>query len=364
MSQSSRLWTGTGGRLVRSVLLAALLIPVTILFTQVRQDAADKESFAERERHGVAYLSVLWRLTLAVTDAQSAAVAGRAPAGDAVARAVRATGEVDERLGDELRTHERWAALRAKIEALPGRDLADPAAAYAAYTEVTDLVLALFGKVRENSELIRDPDADAYYLEDAGAEELPEAVVAAGRLADLAVLAPTRPAADRTTTIAELTVAHSEVTDPAVDLTEDLRSAVDGTESRTLSGNLLSRLDLFQRGMDNLTAVSAPDQSRLMPDPGPVSTARAAMQDAAADLGETIFTELDGLIANRIDDVNGEQRRTLVTLLLAVLLVVVPILAMFVRIRPRTGLPPSAVVNREPSPVVDRERERTGVAAR
>lgn len=348
--QSPRGLAGAGGRLVRTLLLVAVLVPVTVLFVQVRQAADEKQSFADSERHGVEYLSALWRLTLALADAQSNAVAGRTPAADAITRAVDETGGVDQRLGDELRTQERWAGLRAKIEALPDRNLTG-AAAYDGYSEVTDLALALFGKVRENSQLIRDPDADTYFLQDAGAEELPEAVIAAGRLADLAVLAPGRPVAERTTTVAGLIVARSAVTDPAGDLTEDLRSAVDGTQSRTLSGNLLNRLDLFQRGMDNLAAVSAPTGGRLAPDPVPVNSARTEMHGGAADLGETIFTELDNLITDRVDGVRSQQRLTLAAFVVAVLFVLAAITTRY--------LPSRAPVRRQ---VVRPEREYAGAA--
>jgi hypothetical protein len=337
---------------MRAVVLVAVMIPVTILFVQVHRTAAEKKSFSEKERHGIEYIVSLWQLTLALTDAQSAMVAGRAPADGAVARAVAATGRIDQRLGGELRTHDRWAGLRAKIESLRDRGLGDSTAAYTAYTEASEMLLALYARVRENSELIRDPDADAYFLEDAGAEELPQATVAAGRLADLTLIAPTRPQADRTNTIATLTVVRTAVTDPAGDLTDDLRSAVDGTESRTLSGNLLSRLDLFQRGMDKLAAVSAPGADEIAPDSAPVSSARTEMQGAAADLGDTIYTELDGLIANRIDDLDGQQRFALAILGLAVLLVLgSAILIYFPRRRTGPDERPSADPPKAAAPV-------------
>ena len=64
---------------------------------------------------------------------------------------------MDARIGDELLSQERWAGLRAKLEALRGRSPADPEAAYTAYGEATDLLLALHRKVRESSGLVRDP---------------------------------------------------------------------------------------------------------------------------------------------------------------------------------------------------------------
>jgi hypothetical protein len=336
------------GRLVRTVVLVALLVPVSVLFVNVHAASAEKQSFADKERHGVQYLASLWQLTLALTDAQSATVAGRAPAQpNAISEAVAAISQVDDRLGDELRTHERWAGLRTKIEVLPKGATSDTSAAYTSYTEAAELLLALFAKVREESGLIRDPDADAYFLEDAVAEELPEATIAAGRLADLTLLAPTRPPSDRINTIARLIVVRTAVTDPAGDLADDVRSAVDGAKSRTLSGQLLSRLDLFERSMDKFTAVSAPGATEIAPDAAPVSSARTEMQGAAADLGDTILTEVDGLIVTRIDALKREQRFATGTLALAVLLVLVLIALTYLPSR-RTG--PDEQLPTEPGP--------------
>ena len=95
--------------------------------------------------------------------------------------------------------------MRAKLEALRGRSATDPEAAYTAYGEVADLLLALHRKVRESSGLVRDPDADSFFLQDSAGQELPEAVVAAGRLADLGTLVSRRPAAEQPRGLMELT---------------------------------------------------------------------------------------------------------------------------------------------------------------
>jgi hypothetical protein len=336
--QSSRRAAGGAGRLVRSLVLVAVLVPVTILFVRLQDATGEQRSFAEKERHGVTYLASLWQLTLALTDAQAAAVAGRAPADpQALPQAVEATGRVDQQFGGELRSHDRWTALRAVIEPLPQQTFTDPSAAYTAYIQAAEMLLALFGKVRQTSELIRDPKADAYFLEDAVAAQLPAVAIGAGRLADLTLIAPSRPESERANQIATLAVVRSAVTFPAVELAADLRSAVDSTESRTLSGNLLRRLDLFQRTIDRFNTVSAPGANELAPDAGPVGGASTELQRAAADLGEAMYAELDGLIVTRIDDLDSQRRFALAMLALAVLLVVTPIAIVFVP-RRRTSL--------------------------
>lgn len=324
-AMASRRRAGSAGRLVRSVLLVAVLIPVTVLFVQVYQDAAEQKSFAEKERHGVTYLASLWQLTLALTEAQAGAVAGRLVDPEALPQAVAALDQIDDRLGGELRTHDRWRTLREKIDELRTSRFTNASAAYTGYTEAAEMVLGLFRKVRESSQLIRDPDADAYFLEDAVAEELPEATVAASRLADLTLMAPSRPQSERITMVATLAGVRTAVTSPAGDLAGDLRSAVDNTQSRSLSGSLLGRLDLYQRSMDRFTAVSAPGAAEVAPDATPLLAARTELHAAAAALGETIFAELDDLLVARIEGLQRRQWYAIATLALAVVLIAVPV---------------------------------------
>jgi hypothetical protein len=315
----------TSVSLLRPLLVFALLIPVGVLFGQAWQGQSDRLSFAAKERHGIEYLTTLGQVTTALTDAQSAAVAGRAVDRTTIGRAVDATTAVDDRLGEELRTSERWSGLRVKIEALASVPPGDKSRVYDAYGEVTDLLLALYGKVRENSQLIRDPDADTYFLQDGAAEELPEAVVGAGKFADLVIIAATRPAAERASAIADLTVARGSVLDPAGDLADGLQSAVDSTESRTLGGNLLSRLDRFRRSMDGLAASAGSLDGRSpLPSADRLNTARTEVQSAASELSNAILAELDVLIADRQSGIRTGRTLSLVALAVAVLGCAVP----------------------------------------
>jgi hypothetical protein len=309
------------GSLLLPLLAVTVLVPTAILFTQARDVQSEKESFAKSERNGVEYLRSLYQLTTALMDAESAAVAGTKVPTDALNRAVAATTAVDERLGNDLRTRDRWASLQAKLAALPSINGKDGETVYANYGEAANLLLSLYGKVRENSELIRDPDADSYFLEDAAAEELPQSVIAASRLTDLAVIAPKRPDAQKVSTIGDLAGAKGDVTSPVGDLTEDLNAAVTGTSSSSLSGNLLSRLDLYQRTMDKLVAATAPlgDGSATV-DTKTLSGLRSDVQDAGTDLSGALYTELDDLIGNRLDDLAGQRRTSYLAMIAAILL--------------------------------------------
>ncbi|TDB70329.1 hypothetical protein [Micromonospora sp. KC721] len=291
------------GRLLPLVLVVALLAPVAALFVQTYRSTADDRELANRERLGIEYLRALAPVTEALVEAQSAAVAGRPAARSSLDQAVRGVAQVDLRIGGELRSQERWSGLRAKLEALPERRFAEPEAAYSAYREVTDLLLALYRKVRESSGLARDPGADSSFLQDSVGRDLPAALVAAGRLADLTVLATRRPTSQASRSVGELAEARVTALGSASDLVADLRAAVDNSERTDLGASVLAPLDTYQRAVEALAAYSAPEPgSRTgLADPAQVAAARANAQSAARQLQPVILDQLDAQLVDRID---------------------------------------------------------------
>ncbi|TDB70791.1 hypothetical protein [Micromonospora sp. KC723] len=297
------------GRLLPLVLVVALLAPVAALFVQAYGGTGDDRELATRERLGIEYLRALAPVTEALVEAQSAAVAGRPAPREPLARAVDGVTQVDLRIGDELRSRERWSGLRAKLEALPEKRLTEPETAYAAYGEVTDLLLALYRKVRESSGLVRDPRADSFFLQDGVGRGLPTALVAAGRLADLSVLAATRPSSQATRTLNELAQARVTALGSASDLVADLRAAVDNSERTDLGATVLTPLDTYQRAVEALAAFSVPEPgSRTgLADPAQVSAARANAQSAARQLQPVILDQLDAQLVDRIDGYDRDR---------------------------------------------------------
>ncbi|MET8231023.1 hypothetical protein ABZS77_10140 [Micromonospora sp. NPDC005298] len=297
----------TLGRLLPLLLVAALLAPVGLLLTQTWQHTGDDRDLAARERLGVQYLRALAPVTDALVDAQSGAVSGRPASRDALTRAVDEAAAVDARIGVELRSQERWAGLRAKLEALRVRGPADPEAAFTAYSEATDLLLALHRKVRESSGLVRDPVADSFFLQDSAGQELPEAVVGAGRLTDLGTLVARRPAAQQPRGLLELTALRVSALAPASDVVDNLRSAVDGSESTDLGANVLTPLDNYQRSVEALAAYSLPSGESAPLDAGRLGAAGLNAHTAARQLQPVILAELDALLADRIDDLDRDR---------------------------------------------------------
>jgi hypothetical protein len=336
---------GRGGwmfLLVRAGLAVALLIPVGALFGMVWQASQDGSTFATRERHGVSYVNALVAVELSLADSQTAAMTGRSVSTQPLSRSIGAAAAADARYGDELRTHERWAELRARIEGLATANNSDAMAAYSASEETADLLLALIEKVRTSSGLIRDPDSDTYYLQDAAAQELPEAIVMSSRLVGLALLTVARPSSDQDAALAELLSSRASLLSNIGDLADDVRQTVDTTKSRTLGGNLLAPLDRFRQAADTLIPAATAIKSRsLVINPVDVGQSWGAAQAAVGTLSTVMLTEIDGLLVDRLDSLGHRGIVAIALLLLAVLLAVGPPVVRAGRRRRRRGARPT-----------------------
>ncbi|MEN3306336.1 MAG: hypothetical protein V7603_2538 [Micromonosporaceae bacterium] len=315
------------GRLLFRVLLAvALLAPASVLFAQVWQSAADKETFAARERDGVTYLLALGRLSTALAQADAAATAGQAAPSEMLARVLDTVTTVDQRLGDRLRSHERWADLRVKIQALP-RAGADLAAIDSAYHTVGDLLVDLYAKVQTTSNLILDPVADTYYLQAIAAAELPGAVVAAAHLVDLATIAAGEPAG-QVSGLLDLAAARADALSPTDRTMAALTLAEEATTSTTLGSSLVGPVDKFQLAVETLisSTATATLATTVRQDLARLRQARDGLVAAASGLSTSVLAELDRLLANRLADLRPQQRVALAALAAAVLLAVLTIL--------------------------------------
>ncbi|GIF65040.1 hypothetical protein Ais01nite_30750 [Asanoa ishikariensis] len=341
-----------------SILVVALLVPTALLFAQTWRTEGDRAKATERELDGVAYLRSLQQVAFAVADAQSAAVSGRPAPRDAIVVAVQQADATDAKLGGILRTTQRWTEIRSRMETL--RDTpatADRAQALADYRELGDLVLALYAKVRDESGLVHDPDGDAFHLQNSAAGELPVAVISAGRLTDVAALAkaasstpvagqtPQQQAQRQLKLISQLAADGATLQQASTRLVNDLRSAVDSTESRTLGSNLLSRLDRYQRSADTMAAILAAATTAASGTPTPsndqsiLGVARGELQAAAGELYNTILNEVDRLLNARGDEIDQVRLRAVGAAGAAALIAIGLFLAYFLGGRPRRVRP-------------------------
>ena len=339
-----------------AALVLVLLVPVGFLFFQAYDSVNDRRAATEREIEGVAYLRALGLLTFTITNAQAARVAGNGADQDAVSAAVSQVAAADERYGDALRTHDRWTGVRARIDSIRSDPRGDTPTNLGAYQEVTDLLLALYGKVRDESGLVHDPDADAYQLQESVGANLPVAVIAAGRLADLAAFSSTQPAAQQLAAVSDIALARVMLTYSAGRLVEGLRAASDDTESRTLGGNVLSSLDNFQLNTQEL--LSAAGQAGLpASDVSLIVVQRAEVQKAARELSSTILNEVDRLLDARRDALSRDRLLVLAAGILALLLALLAILVL--ALAARTARVNARLAARASAPDEALSRQRT-----
>lgn len=296
-----------------------LLAPLTLLLLSVSRSAGDDIGMGTRERDGIEYLTQLGPLTAALATAQSDAVAGRGVSRDTLTQATEAVEAVDARLGERLGTVERWSDLRTRIAGLASQAQLSGGAAYDAYTEVADLALALCGKVRESSELVREPSVDAYLLHHSVAEDLPGATVAMGRFGDLAALAGSRP--DRALAAAEVIAARDSALRFGTHLVNDLQGAVLSTTSSTLSANLFPHLDRLRIAMNSATQTTTLGDTVIGPaEIAAIGAAREAVASAIAPLAEAVLGELHQIVASGISAAESQRQLASLAFSLAVLL--------------------------------------------
>lgn len=302
------------------LLAVTILVPLGVLFFQHHGHQSDRRSAAIQERHGIAYLRALGQLTIALTDAQSAAVRGEPLRWEPLDEALTDVDDVDSQYGDELRVGERWSQLRGTIERAANTEHRDGRAAYAAYEEATGLLLGLHDRLRDTAGLVRDPDQDAHHLQSAAAGSLPETVVALGRLADQVALLAGVPARERAASGPEISAAIAAVTVPADEFVRSVQSALDSTENRSMSGSVLGKYDRFLRAKDVLVGAVSPDGDAPA-DPGLLAGIRTEQQAAADDLSTALLTELDALVESRVGALTRDRWLSVVMAVLGVLLV-------------------------------------------
>jgi hypothetical protein len=311
-----------------AILAVLVLVPAGYLFFRVWQNNADRRDDTKLEQQGVDYLTNLSPLIGALAEAQSSALQGVTTAPPSLNTAVTSVASADQRLGGALRTTERWSSLRTKIGQLPLAG--DPTTVYQAHVEVSDLALALFNAVRNNSGLLRDPDNDISNLQQAVAVDLPNTVVQVSRMGDLSLLvanisgSSTQKAQQQAVLGPQFGAAVQFVNSSVNALTDDLQAAVDKTNSETLSGNLVGTLDSFRRGVEALTRGANPGGA---PNAATMATAQTQLQASLGGLSGVVLREMDGLLQDRLDTLDTQQIEALVAGVLVLLLIAGAILA-------------------------------------
>ncbi|BFU41835.1 hypothetical protein [Krasilnikovia sp. MM14-A1004] len=277
-----------------------ILVPAGCLFAWVWNDNQDRRDSTQRERQGVEYLSALAPLVSGLAEAESSALQGVAAPPASLTTAVTNVSAVDARLGADLGTRERWTTLREKIgkfKTIKG----DAEAIFQAHVEVGDLALALYTSVQAESGLLRDPDNDVSHLQQVVAVDLPTTVTQVSRMGDLALLVTGATPARRAVLTPQFGASVEFVTASVDNLTDNLQAAAENTSSTTLSGQLVSTLDQFRRGVEALTRGANPGG---IPNPATMATAQAQLQTSLAALSGVVARETTNLLDDRLDSLD------------------------------------------------------------
>ncbi len=304
------------------ILTVLVLVPTAVLFGRVWSDNSDRRAATELEQQGVEYITALSPLVSALVEQQSSALQGVNEPPKSLAPAIARVAAVDARLGEPLKTKARWATLQTKIGKLP-KVAGSPLLVYQAHVEVTDLVLALYSTVRRNSHLNRDPDNDLSNLQQAVAVDMPDTVIRGSRMGDYAAILQVVTGKTRSALAVQFGEEVLAVQDAVDSLTDNLQTAVDDTNSPTLSGSLVSTLDSFRRGVESMARGANLGGA---PNVATMAIAQSSLQTALNTLSSVTLKEMARLLDDRMSTLNYRRGEAVTMGLLAVLLVLVAVI--------------------------------------
>lgn len=288
------------GRIALLLLFGMLLSYVVVQLWTARTDDL---TVVDTERKGGTYLKPVTHLVDELTKAQSAAVRASQPDSPALEAAIAGVDAVDKNLGTALGTHQRWSDVRAQIAAATAQRLSGDAA-YRTYTSVVALAIELCRKAGDTSNLILDPVLDSYYLMDTALLRVPDILVAAGRAADLAVLATQAPSEAARSRVS---IARYQVAVASEAVGTGLRKAMEATGSATLGPNVTGRFDVFRSAVDAFVPPAMLLQTLDTADPATVVRSAERVRDAAGPLADSVYTELDRVLRARHDALSTQR---------------------------------------------------------
>ncbi|MFL5962776.1 MAG: methyl-accepting chemotaxis protein [Gaiellaceae bacterium] len=331
-----------------ALVCAVLLVPTVILGNGYRSGMAAQTSFAGSERAGIRYARPLMGLLASTVELRSAEVRTSLgePAGvtrAAVARAAIDTGvrNVDAIAAQKpggLDLSKQWPDARAAVTSFaartPGRS---PAAELAAADAALSTINAALMETLTASNLILDPDLDAYSVMDAWLLRTPVVLdIATRSSSDVAVALAHGSRADRRLAV-DLAAASARLNDALAAIAVD-RSAVqtstrDGDAAREVSAPLGLLSDSLGRLGDTLSAgMSGTPLPRAGANDGELVAA------AARRLSASYPVTLDRLLRERSARLNGVLYRDF--LITAIFLLFAAYLVAAVVLQIRRGIGP------------------------
>jgi hypothetical protein len=261
------------------------------------------------EAKGAEYLHPLTTLLAEMVEAQSVAVRGEQVDVPGLRDTLGEIADLDRRFGGDLQTSQRLADLGRQVDAVAAQNPVGRQA-FDTYSGLVTLTVDLIRRVGDTAHLVRDPDLDTYYLMDAAIVRLPDAMVLAGRAADLVELAGggTLKGEDAI----RAAVARFGVSTAAELVNSGLSTSVDVTERSELSSRITERLDAFKAAADAFAPPTMLVELSGSINSETVSANARRVYAAANPLAHRLIGELQVLLAQREDDLAAERLLTLV----------------------------------------------------
>jgi methyl-accepting chemotaxis protein len=303
-----------------------MIIPLAWVVKSYLGVQSQGTAFAAKERVGVVYLKPTTDLLSQVVSARALAVqvaahkANGSALADSRGRVDAAIAEVDgvHGAGQTLGLSGQWAGLKQQIQSVIVAPVTTPDKALADYNGLTAGVESLIANDGNNSNMILDPDNDAYYVMDAVLNRLTVLMDTAGQAGDLqtaiassghATLAKRLALEDLKGTILT-TLSNS---DP------DYASALHNTQDTAMNGQLTAPLKAFDGSLSAVAAqLSTAVQGTL--DGAAASRLGASAQASAMSLDRASLPVVDHLLGVRIAGFDAASRHTEAIALVGVLI--------------------------------------------
>ena len=294
-----------------SLVVGSFLVPLLMLAWFYWSNAGSQIEFAEQERRGVEWLSA-WTPALAaahehrsLTVRAASSDASSAPGADVAAGAWKAAldklAEVDQRLGGALATGSRLAELRRTMQAATTVGTKNGTGAH---DEAIAALLAAGAAVGDSSNLVLDPDLDAFYLMQTSVIEGPGLVDALARSRDAGLVLAAAAADAKAVPVRALAAAASVARvgaerqkaglGRATASNAELDKPLGATAKLAVVGTVLDGVDSM------VTQGTAPKADAWW------TTASDGLQASYA-LNAASMTLLDGLLSARIDRLSTDR---------------------------------------------------------
>src|SRR6185437_3821590 len=238
-----------------------MIVPLAWVVKSYLGVQSNGTSFANAEQAGVVYLNPTTDLLRSVVRARAVAVevaAHRAPASALAApraqvnAAVRAV-DAAHGAAASLRLTGKWRALRSQLQSAIAAPVTTPAAALSSYGALATGVEGLIAQDGNNSNMILDPDSDAYYLMDAVLNRVTSLMDTAGQAGDLQTVIASAGRASLTKRLA-LEDLKSSILTTLANNDPDYASAFTNTHDGAMKGQLSAPLAAFDHSVQAVTA--------------------------------------------------------------------------------------------------------------